>query len=78
MQYTKPGPMLLLLFGDVELFFQRNDDLGAVSRQKLLTIIQDQQKGSYIFSRLCLVPLLTRAKHLCKPHLILREMGPWL
>ena len=39
---------LLVLFGDVEVFLQRNDDLGPASRQKLLSIIQDQQKASIL------------------------------
>ena len=34
----------MLLFGDVELFPQRNDDVGAASRQKLVATFQDPQK----------------------------------
>ena len=39
---------LLLLFNDVEVVLQRNDDLGAASRQKLLDIIQDHKKASIL------------------------------
>ena len=39
---------LLLLFGDVELFLQRNDDVGAASWQKLLAIFQDPQKAALL------------------------------
>ena len=39
---------LLLLFGDVELFLQRNDDVSAASRQKLLAIFQDPQKAALL------------------------------
>ena len=43
---------LLVLFGDVQVFLQRNDDLGPASRQKLLSIIQDQQKASILKTEL--------------------------
>jgi len=43
---------LLLLFGDVELFLQRNDDVGAASRQKLLAIFQDPQKAALLIIEL--------------------------
>ena len=39
---------LLLLFGDVELFLQRNDDVSAASRQKLLAIFQGLQKAALL------------------------------
>ena len=38
----------MLLFGDVELFLHRNDDVGAASRQKLLAIFQDPQKAALL------------------------------
>ena len=39
---------LLVLFGDVQVFLQKNDDLGPASRPKLLSIMQDQQKASIL------------------------------
>jgi len=54
---------LLLLFGDVELFPQRNDDVGTASRQKLVAIFHDPQKAA-LLKRLTLLPSLTGVKNL--------------
>ena len=39
---------LLLQFGDIQLFLERNDDLGAASRQKLIAFFQDPQRTALL------------------------------
>ena len=63
----------MLQFGDIEPFLNRNADLGASSRPRLLAILSDQEKLKHL--KLELAAVIDWGKYLLKLHITLKEMG---
>ena len=55
---------LLLQFGDIEPFLNRNTDLGPSSRPRLLAILSDQEKLKHLKLELAAVIEWGKYKHL--------------